>query len=519
MMTMIDQFKNLRRKSVPIALFQTTDQAAVQQAIITQGMNGGFEKVPALRWDCVTGIQPLNDRGKKALAALKLPVPPEMVLDPAAVFTAMQNLPEDGLLFVANAQRFIDQSCRGPEAIACMQALWNLRDTFKLNGRTVLLLSAGAVQLPSELANDIVVIDDPRPNPEQLKAIVLSQYVNAELPTPSDEVAMAAVDACRGLPAFTTEQLVAMNLRKSGLDQESLWAKKIETVNRTRGLTFCRPNPKDAAIGGAKNARLWLGRLQNSPIRPRVIVLLDEIEKQFAGSTGGGDRAASTLGQMGQVLSWMDGPTGKRTPGAMLFGPAGSGKTLLGRWLSALLNVPLLIWNIGESSGMYQGDDAKFTREAIDVIDAVGDGQALVIATCNGTASIPPEMQRRFNLLQMFVDLPNDEERLEIWEVAFDRYDLDRTQVKPDDHDWTGAEINACDYKAWAFGMPLVEAAKTISPVARAMGARLTALRQEAASAGYISSAYEGAYQMPVGTVTGTPDAPPAPRTRRVATE
>ncbi|MGL4465116.1 MAG: hypothetical protein ACRC1K_23420 [Planctomycetia bacterium] len=76
-----------------------------------------------------------------------------------------------------------------------------------------------------------------------------------------------------------------------------------------------------------------------------------------------------------------------------------------------------------------------------------------------------------------FLDLPGRAEKDAIWEIHLAGYDLDRSQRKPDDADWTGAEVKACCRLAALLDLPLVEAARNVVPVAKTAAESVDRLR------------------------------------------
>ncbi len=57
-------------------------------------------------------------------------------------------------------------------------------------------------------------------------------------------------------------------------------------------------------------------------------------------------------------------------------------------------------------------------------------------------------------------------------------YGLDAKQARPDDTNWTGAEIKSCCRLASLSDVPLVQAAQNVVPVAVTAGDKIEALRQ-----------------------------------------
>ncbi|MBD3673301.1 MAG: AAA family ATPase [Planctomycetaceae bacterium] len=65
-----------------------------------------------------------------------------------------------------------------------------------------------------------------------------------------------------------------------------------------------------------------------------------------------------------------------------------------------------------------------------------------------------------------FLDLPNREEKDAIWNIYLDRFEINRDQRMPDDAIWTGAEVKACCRLSALLDVPLLQAAQNVVPVA-----------------------------------------------------
>jgi hypothetical protein len=153
-------------------------------------------------------------------------------------------LPAGTILFYLNAHRYIFD-----EQVA--QGVWNLRDYFKEDRRTLVLL-APELRLPPELQQDILILDEQLPSDARLQQIILEQYDVAGLPAPSNAFLMKAIDAVRGLAPFSAEQVVAMSLTNKGLNLDQLWSRKRQTIELTRGLTVECGGETIADIGGSE---------------------------------------------------------------------------------------------------------------------------------------------------------------------------------------------------------------------------------------------------------------------------
>lgn len=77
-----------------------------------------------------------------------------------------------------------------------------------------------------------------------------------------------------------------------------------------------------------------------------------------------------------------------------------------------------------------------------------------------------------------FVDTPSREQKDAIWSLYLDRFGLDAEQKRPKDDEWTGAEIKACCRLAALLDVPIVQAAQNVVPVAKTSAENIEGLRK-----------------------------------------
>ena len=65
-----------------------------------------------------------------------------------------------------------------------------------------------------------------------------------------------------------------------------------------------------------------------------------------------------------------------------------------------------------------------------------------------------------------FLDLPGRDEKGAIWDIYRSMFEVDQDQRVPTDIDWTGAEVKACCRLAALLDVPLLQAAQNVVPVA-----------------------------------------------------
>lgn len=474
----IDQFvrtlKAARRVSTPLLAIRTADPALA----IARVQDAVGKSAPVVHWDIVRGLMPMNESGAKEIGKLVGERDPAGIGPVEALVLASQ-LREDSVLLFANAHRFwID-----PQVV---QGIWNLRDSFKANGRTLVLVTTSGAVLPDELTQDVLVLDEPLPGIEDLSRIFEDTVAGADVPEAA-ESAERAMDALLGLAAFPAEQVLAMSLSKNGLDLEQLWDRKRQVIEQTPGLSVWRGGETFDDIGGCENIKRFLRAVIDGEEAPRGIVFLDEIEKAFAGT--GTDLSGVKTELTGAILSWMQD---RSADGCLLIGPPGAAKSLVAKATGNTAGIPTIAFDLGAMQNALVGSSGERLRSALKVVDAVTNGRSLWIATCNSIGTLPPELRRRFTLGTFFFDLPSPEERSSIWKIYLAKYSV--SGELPDDDGWTGAEIKECCRKAYRLKLSLREAADYIVPVSRSAGEQVKMLRQQA-SGKFISASNPGVYE------------------------
>lgn len=485
-LSFIEQFNLARRASAPLVAIRTPDiEATIKTITLHKDEHGKFVHAasPIILHDCVRGVTGANEQGKQAIRAC-FGSDPAAVAPPIEALVKAKDLPKETIFFMANLHRFFLDPL-------VVQGIANLRNVFKTNTRTLVIVCPD-VTLPPEIAQDVVVLDEPLPDENMMEAIVAQTYDAVDLPHPPPELMARAKDALCGLPAFGAEQVCAMSIRKKGMDLEFLWERKRQQIEQTPGLKVWRGAQRFADIGGCTNVKTFLTAVMNGKDRPRAIVFQDEIEKQYAGAAG--DLSGTTQELLGEQLSFMQDHD---SAGVMSIGHPGVAKSDIAKALGNEAGIPTIQLVLGNAKGGIIGESNANMRTILKVIEAVSQGRALWIATCNDIKSLPPELRNRYTFGTFFYDLPTILEREVIWNIYFEKFGL-KDREKPADTGWNGREIKNCCLLAHRLGIPLRDAAKYIIPMYTSSSERIAALRNEADNR-YISAAYSGPYKKPEG--------------------
>lgn len=482
----IESFKAARRVAIPLIAVQTPDPASTIRKLAAVSKTD-----PLIRWDIVTGMSGLNEAGKNAIEKVLGEQDPSMLNNPTEALSFAAKFPNNSILFFMNGDRFINE--RGAAGASVCQALWNLRDIYKTNERAVVILCP-SISLPENLTQDVLVLDEPLPDSTELKTIITDIHKFGNVTEPKPEVLTKAIEAVKGLSAFTAEQVTAMSLKKDGLDLNELWERKRKTVEQTPGLQVWRGGETFKDVRGVANVKNFLGKLFKGNSPPTTIVFMDEIEKQFGSVAAGGDTSGVSQEMFGEFLSWMQD---KNVLGMMAVGHPGCSKSHVTKATGGEFNVPTVVLNMSALKASLVGQSGQQLRGALKVIEAIG--RPMVMATSNSLASLPPELRRRFQLGTFFFDLPTEDERQAVWDLYLKKFGLSLFNKEdngntPDDEGWTPAEIRTCCEIAWRLNCSLNEATNYIVPISRSAPDRIEALRNQA-NGKFLSASEKGVYR------------------------
>lgn len=509
MLSFTEQFLAARKVGVPLIGIESSDPGATMKTLVKDCSETPVSAA-VVTWNSATGVVGNNVAGEKL--ASRLNEDPDIAA-PIAFLTAIASDVTPGwtIIGMQAATDWFDNP-------VVRQAIWNLRDNFKRRGCTLVLLS-DVIQLPNSLKNDVVIIEEPMPNEEQLAGIVKTldaqtsrcdcggvkgctkckgTGIKTKRPLCDEDTVGRVVEAVKGLPYFGAEQVVAMALRNqpvagqkptSCIDLEHCWSAKRKQVEQTKGLSIHRGGETFDDLGGLDQIKTYLSRIMTGRKAPKLIVWLDEIEK--TGLANRGDTSGVNQDQEGTLLSWMEDFD---VFGVMLLGVPGCGKSAICKAVGAEYDRVVIRIDLGAMQGSLVGQSQTNIRAALKVVQAIGGTDTLWLATSNSISGLSSAMKSRFTDT-FFFDLPPKEERLPIWKVWLDKNGLsDKPFVN--DEGWVARNIKKCCDKAFRMDISIDEAAKFITPVGLTDREDIKNLRS-CADNRYLSASHAGVYKVP----------------------
>jgi hypothetical protein len=381
-MSVVTDLKRAKLVSTPLIAITTPDQLATINEIAA-----AFEHVPLVTYDVTQGPVGLNPSGKVAAQqVLKDEMERERFCDdPAYAMRHSRDLAEDGILLFLNAQRHVLDG-RVAQGIAL------LRDMYKADGRTLVML-APQIIFPPELSQDVLILDQPLPDEQELEGVLLSVYKDTrdcneglDLPDPSTDLCRKAVEATAGLHRFAAEQAFVYSMEKTGIDLNRCWSFKRAAIEQTRGLFFYRGGETYEEIGGLLQFKQEMRDLYEGPEPMKVIVWLDEIEKTMTGTTGYGGDGGVSADQLNCVLTNIED---NGWTGCIALGPPGAGKSIIAKATGNTFNIPCIRMDLGAVKGSLVGESEQLIRQMMKVVYGIAGNGAFFIATCNSLHSLP----------------------------------------------------------------------------------------------------------------------------------
>jgi SpoVK/Ycf46/Vps4 family AAA+-type ATPase len=445
-------------------------------------------------WTVTDGIQPLDDYDGP-------PFDPGTT-HPLRALEYVAGSRESAIFVLKDFHPYLDEQRGTPEYPVIVRRLRDVTDGLKLSYKTLVIL-APVLRFPVELEKDITVLDYSLPTAAELEKslerVIKSAREMRDLRLKLDEAAREKIlKACRGLTCTETENVLARSLvEKRSLDVGVILTEKKQIIRRSKVLEYFEAEEDFSAVGGMPLLKDWLAKRG---------LAFSERARQF----------------------------GLPEPrGLLLLGVQGAGKSLVAKAIARQWQLPLLRLDLGSLFSELVGSSEQNMRAALRLAESVAPcllwldemekglaGSAsshlsdagtaarvfgsfltwmqektapvFVVATANDISILPPEILRKGRFDEIFfIDLPNEDERAEIFAIHLARrgrsplsYDL--AGLAAHSEGFSGAEIEQVVisglYDAFEAGRELQneELLKNLGstvPLSRTMDQQVAALR------------------------------------------
>jgi ATP-dependent 26S proteasome regulatory subunit len=470
-----DEVKSLIKARYPLILLQTYEESRVLGFIKEINFDRDSE---IYLWSRASGVFKMDkSEGKQ--------------MDPMAVLNWYDALNEKSVLILRDYHPYLKDP-------GIVRKIRELGQKFKNYPKNIIFVSP-VMEIPVELAKDIIHVDVPLPNKDEIRKLVVKAAKVIKFDTENNkEETDRLVNAATGLTFDEIENVLAKSIvSNSALDPLMIQSEKKEIVKKSGVLEFITPKRPSQSnnIGGLDNLKKWLrSREKGLKDEAREIGLPAPKGMLLVGVPGcGKSLTASTIAQEWQL------PLLRLDMGRVFSGLVGSSEQNIRQAVATAEAVaPCVLWideiEKGLSGTKSGGDGGTASRVFGTVLTWMQEKTSMVfvVATANDISGLPPEFLRKGRFDEIFyVDLPHREERGEIFKIQMARYgwevkDLDLEKIMDKMQDFSGAEIeqvlvearyHALNYEEEFSQKHVLESISETVPLAKTMGEQIQELR------------------------------------------
>ncbi len=462
----------LVRARYPLVALLSHEEARVEKAL---GKVASEEKLALYRWSSTRGLEGPDGKLRPETAGLGL------------ALQAIEATGEPALFLLLDPHPFLSDPL----------VVRRLRDMAQRLGpkRQAVVMLMSRPSVPEELSKELVVLDVPLPDREEVSRLLTVLLKNQQIEVPPERFERF-VKGSLGLTEHETKRLYARILLGGGRftddDLQSLIEEKRQAIRRSRVLELWEAGGSIRDVGGMDNLKQWLEqRRLGFSAKARVYGLPEPRGMFLLGVQGCGKslmaKAVADLWQLPLL----------RLDVAALFQSGGREEDSLRETVRVAESLaPVVLWIDEIEKGFLSGADRGGGGQAFGYfLTWMQEKQkpVFVVATANEVRILPPELLRKGRFDEIFfVDLPNVHERLGVLDIHLRRRGRDPvrfelTQVAEETERFSGAELEqvvvSALFAAFADGRELesddlLDAAREMIPLAVTMDDQLKDLRE-----------------------------------------
>ncbi len=377
----------------------------------------------------------------------------ERLREPMKVLNRILQEDLSALYVLKDVHAFFD----APEVVRQLRDLGN---ALRRSHKTIIILSP-VLKIPPELEKCLTILDLPLPAYEELAALLKGIMKGRGGRRPyavklNQTDANRLIRAAQGLTLEEAEGAFAQGLVEDGVldgsDVDAVIAEKKQIIRKSGVLEYYDATETISSVGGMDLLKTWLGKRQRA--------FSDEARRYGLPQP----RGALLLGVQGcgksllakSVASFWHLPLLRMDMSRIFEGYIGSSEQNMRRALKVAESLaPAILW-IDEIEKAFSGVGGSSSSDAGTTARVVGtfltwmqekQEPVFVVATANDVRGLPPELLRKGRFDEIFfVDLPQEEERAEIFAIHLKRLGRDPANFDVDELvrvslGFSGAEI------------------------------------------------------------------------------
>jgi ATP-dependent 26S proteasome regulatory subunit len=331
-----------------------------------------------------------------------------------------------------------------------------LSDSYK-----TLVITSPLLEIAPELQKDVCVLDYPLPQADDFARLLdrictdVAESANISIDIKAGD-REKLIQAALGLTLQEAENVFAKTIvndgRLNASDVSVVFSEKQQIIRKSGLLEYYESQTEMADVGGLNELKEWLTKRSLAfSDRARAFGLPAPKGVLFVGVQGcGKSLCAKAVARMWEM------PLLRFDMGRMFASLVGSSEENIRRAISVAESIaPVVLWvdeidkAFSGSQGSANTDGGTTARVMSTFLTWLSEKQkpVFVLATANNISQLPPELLRKGRLDEIFfVDLPNQEERQQVFEIHVRRrnrdpagFDLERLAEATDG--FSGAEI------------------------------------------------------------------------------
>ena len=456
-------FKSYLKAGYPYLWVNTLEPARAEQVLgkvalllerVDPDTGQPVDQPPPLHWDIALGLLNLA-------TGIVTPCP-----SPVEALKQAAKAPEGTVTFMWNLHRLMG----GLEVI---QVIQNSVPTLKEKGNSIVVLAPSAEKLPEELARVFTSMEFALPSREEIQQVMstIGEPYGVKAPAYPNGL----VDAALGLTSLEAEDAFALALVETGeFDPAVIAREKAGALLRQSQLQMSQFQERFSDLGGLEVMKDYTLKTAPSPLSLGIMILgvPGSGKSHFAKALGNELNIPTLSLDFSRMMSSLVGSSEANIRNALKAVDA------MGRVVLFLDEIEKGLAGVGSSGELDSGVKAGVGATFLTWLSDRDPGRAYLVATCNNIKQLPPPYQRaeRWDSI-WYVDLPTRVEKDAIWAIHINRFNVGPGLLRPDDTDWTGAEIKSCCRTSAMVGCSLEEASKYVVPIARSMKEEIQALR------------------------------------------